>query len=291
LKKYFVTAKEDLPLIDLIEAALPKIKSVQAVIESGGAWLENRRVFNPNTIIRKGGTITVMVSRFQGRQYRLEEKNIVFETREIIALYKPSGVNVQSDYSTVQYNLSYGLETLLKARGERYVPSPVTRLDLPVSGLVLYAKNKNAEQELFKLTRDRKIRKQYVAIVERNVDHKCLRVRDKLGFRKGKASLDKFGKSAHSLFIKREEIGGYDVFSTFIFTGRRHQIRFHASKYLSPILGDVEYGSESYGPQKHIGLFASGYNIPFRGRNYRIRLSDIGDRVEIFVNNYLQKKS
>ncbi|MFC2155568.1 hypothetical protein ACFLRB_03635 [Acidobacteriota bacterium] len=64
-----------------------------------------------------------------------------------------------------------------------------------------------------------------------------------------------------------------DIYSVFPFTGRRHQIRFHASHYLAPIIGDTQYGSRFVLKPDEIALMCRGYNFPMKGKNLRIRVT------------------
>jgi 23S rRNA pseudouridine1911/1915/1917 synthase len=272
MKKFFITAKKDIALRQLLAVHLPPQTNGETAITSGGVWKDKKRVIDPEIIIHAGETVKVHISSFQGRIYTLPKEHIIFENQEFMVVYKPCDLNVHSVPSTFYYNLTYGVNQYLQQQGIDFQSTPVTRLDRPVEGLVIFPKNKSSEQQLFKLVRLRKIKKWYMAALESSNGPQCLRIRDKLSNYGNRTHIDENGKEADSLFIKTQTLGGADIYSVFIFTGRRHQVRFHASHYIAPILGDFFYGSSVKWEPDDIALICRGYNIPFRRERFKIRL-------------------
>jgi 23S rRNA-/tRNA-specific pseudouridylate synthase len=272
IKKFFITAKTDIPLRQLLAVHLPLQTNGEVTITSGGVWKDKKRVMDPDYIICAGETVKVHISTFQGKIYTLPKEHIIFENQEFMLVYKPCDLNVHSVPSTFYYNLTYGVNHYLHQQGSEFQSTPVTRLDRPVEGLVIFPKNKSSEQQLFKLVRLRKIKKWYMAALESSNGPRCLRIRDKLSKYGNRTFIDENGKEADSLFIKTQALGFADIYSVFIFTGRRHQVRFHASHYIAPILGDFFYGSLVKWEPDDIALVCRGYNIPFRKETFKIRL-------------------
>jgi len=148
------------------------------------------------------------------------------------------------------------------------------RLDRPVEGLVLFAKNKESERILFKLVRKSRIRKWYMAALDKRNDIARIEISDTITNEYSITRLDPGGKRARTYFHKTGSLANADIYSVFPFTGRRHQIRFHASHYLSPIIGDVQYGSRYKLKPDEIGLMCRGYNFFIKGKNLRIRVPE-----------------
>jgi 23S rRNA-/tRNA-specific pseudouridylate synthase len=272
IKKFFITAKTDVTLRQLLAEHLPPQTDGVTAITSGGVWKDKQRVMDPDYIIHGRETIKVHISSFQGRIYSMPKKHVIFENQEFMVVYKPCDLNVHSVPSTFYYNLTYGVNQYLQQQGIEFQSTPVTRLDRPVEGLVIFPKNKSSEQQLFKLVRLRKIKKWYMAALEIKNGPKCLRIHDKLSNYGNRTSIDENGKTADSLFIKSDSTEFAEIYSVFIFTGRRHQIRFHASNYIAPVMGDFFYGSSVKGNPDDIALVCRGYNIPFRNERFKIRL-------------------
>lgn len=273
-KKFFVTAKEATPLKELLTHHLPGDCDVSCVIDAGGVWMNRQRLIDPNLLITSGQTIIAYISAVQGKYYDLSATQIVDETKDFVIVHKPPGLTTVSDRSNQTYNLMAALERWYAAKGESVTLSPITRLDHMVSGLTLITKHTAATRDFSKQTQQRKIGKYYVARLPHFGDApKCLRCIDHLGHA-GKAFLDPKGKRCESLFILRHSnvADSYIEYGVKLFTGRRHQIRFHAATYLRPLLGDGLYGDKRTPRSTPISLWAHGLNFKYKGVRYRYRL-------------------
>ncbi|UCH94632.1 MAG: RNA pseudouridine synthase [Candidatus Aminicenantes bacterium] len=272
IKKFFITAKSDIILRQLLENHLPPQYNAEVAITSGGVWKGKQRVMDPDTIIHAQETLKIHISTFQGKIYTLPQEHIIFENPEFMVVYKPCNLNVHSVPSTFYYNLAYGVNQYLQQQGIDFQAAPVTRLDRPVEGLVIFPKNKSGERQLFKLVKHRKVKKWYMAALEKSSGPRCLRIRDKLSNYGNRTVIDENGKDADSLFIKTQSLEFADIYSVFIFTGRRHQVRFHSYHYIAPIIGDRFYGSSTTLKPDDIALVCRGYNIPLGREMFKIRL-------------------
>ncbi len=268
MPRYFITAKEDVSVDKLLKSNLPADIEPETVIESGGVWKNSReRIMKKETVVLKGATVRVYTSPGQGKEYRLSPSDLIFENQDLLVVYKPPGINVHEVPATRFYNLNHGVNKYLEESGISYKSVPVTRLDRVVEGLVIFPKNKRSEKALFRLIMDRQINKWYTACTESDKGDRY-RIVNKISSDGSRTRVDSKGKIADTLFIKT----GTCVYSVFIFTGRRHQIRCHAADSVSPLKGDTLYGGESM-KGRGIGLICRGYNIPWKGRNLRVRLS------------------
>lgn len=272
MKRFFITAATKTPLLKLLSAHIPTQYNPEVVITSGGVWKGKQRIIDPNYTMQPRETVKIHISSFQGKTYILENEQIVFENENLLVVYKPGNLNVHAVPSSNYYHLAHGVSSYLQSRGQTFEATPLTRLDRPVEGLVLFAKSKPAERRLFSLVKKRKIKKWYTAAIEKGEHPECLRIRDRISNNGRRTLSDPDGKTADSLFIKTQSFEHADIYSVFIFTGRRHQIRFHASHYLAPIIGDVFYGSGVSLPPDRISLMCRGYNIPYGNEILRIRI-------------------
>jgi 23S rRNA-/tRNA-specific pseudouridylate synthase len=274
MKNLFITAGSDIPLRRLLEDHLPPGSKIETIIAAGGAWKDKHRIYDPERIIRAQETVKVYTSSFQGKTYTLEEQRVIFENQDLLIVYKPGDLNVHAVPSSFFYNLTYGVNRYLERQGVRYKATPLSRLDRPVEGLVIFAKNKASEKKMYELVKQRKIKKWYMAALEHRDpgSPRYLGIRDKISNDGNRTFLDENGKVADSLFIKTVSGEFADIYSIFTFTGRRHQIRFHASHYIAPIVGDWFYGSAVKMEPDNIALVCRGYNIPYKGENLRVRI-------------------
>lgn len=288
MRKRHITATTKITLNSLLTQNLPDHIIPEKVISSGGVWKDHKtRITRPNAVISQGETVLVYFDSHQGESYRLPPEDIIFENEDVLVVYKPAPLNVHAVPANLHYNLSHGVVMYLQNRGNLHTSSPVSRLDKPVAGLVLYGKNKNAERDLFQLMQKHRVGKWYQALLEGSHGKTCIHVKDHLVNDGKRTSAGKRGKPSESIFITGDSFRNYQMVSIFPGSGRRHQIRFHASHYLSPILGDSLYRSKHRGGKDRIALTCIGYNIPWKGGRLRIRLES--NRIEHFFNQIIRE--
>lgn len=134
--------------------------------------------------------------------------------------------------------------SVIKARR----PGIVHRLDKDTSGLIITAKNRDAEEYLGQQFKDRYIQKEYICICvgrppASSGDVRTQIIRDPKNRQRFKAvTATEEGKFARTIYHCISCYGPFSVMRVRIKTGRTHQIRVHM-KYLGcPILGDSIYG-------------------------------------------------
>ena len=271
-QKRFITAKTTQPLQALLKSHLPQDANPETVLNSGGVWLNKKRLENPAQPIEKGQTLIVYISPLQGDVCTLDPQWIVADYQDFLVVNKPAGITSVADRSNTKLNMTHAVGQYFQSQGLRYWPSPIMRLDYLVSGLMLYPKHKRAEKELFKLMANRQIHKSYTADLEPSPDPvSCLRISDKLAFT-NKARVSEEGKVCESLFMLQESTAAYNRYTVILLTGRRHQIRAHAAHYLSPILEDSLYGKGKASDPKPLALRADKLNFSYQGERFRFRL-------------------
>ena len=199
------------------------------------------------------------------------QKNIIFEDAHIIVVYKPVGIATQTS-RTGQQDMVSELKNYLakkpewKGKGEPYL-GIVHRLDQPVSGLLAFARTKQAAAHLSRQVSDGRMQKSYYAVVCGRPDKEQGRLEDYL-YKDSKINqtlvVDKIFQGAKravldyklvkTLVMLDENLvpGGYggisgeneiSLLEIGLVTGRHHQIRAQMSHAGLPLLGDHKYGS------------------------------------------------
>ena len=145
-------------------------------------------------------------------------------------------------------------ETPGQARTQIPYLAVVHRLDQPVEGVLVFAKNKDAAGKLGRQVKDGTMKKEYLAVCEGKIE--------KQGVQKFEDFLVKDGRSNTSRVVQPGTAGAkkavleYEVIRTqenrtlvqiHLGTGRHHQIRVQFSHAGYPLAGDAKYGAKEKG--------------------------------------------
>lgn len=165
---------------------------------------------------------------------------VIYEDEDILVVDKPSGLlTIPDGYDPLLDNLA---SLLGNHFGRVWV---VHRLDKDTSGLVLFARNTEAHQELNRQFRERLVRKDYLAIAAPVPSWESQDVNLPLLVNSGRSHLTKVdlerGKPAGTRFKVLEKKMEACLLECQPKTGYRHQIRAHLYSQGIGILGDPLY--------------------------------------------------
>lgn len=173
---------------------------------------------------------------------------IIFEDQDLIICYKPAGVATQTKHLGQQ-----DMESLLKnyrvQKGESPYIGIVHRLDQPVEGIMVFAKNNKAASHLSKQVQDRGIGKYYYAVSNYSPAKKEGVLENYLLTDKNKnytmvvdSANVKGSKKAKLEYKVIDSKEGKTFFDIKLHTGRQHQIRVQMAHLGCPLIGDSKYG-------------------------------------------------
>lgn len=176
--------------------------------------------------------------------------SIVEENDNYIIIRKPAGVPTQTAQPG-QKDLVSEVSNYLFYKGDNNPRvSVINRLDQPVEGLVLFAKNTKAAAALSKQLNENRIEKYYEAVVYGHMEDKSGRLEDML-VKDSKTNTSRIAKpgekQAKKAILEYEVIESDDLTDKVrihLLTGRHHQIRVQFSHIGHPLLGDLKYGND-----------------------------------------------
>lgn len=177
--------------------------------------------------------------------------NILYEDKNLIVVVKPAGVESQSSGDFNEDMVSMIKKHLPDNGSEPYV-GVVHRLDRNVSGVMVYALDKNTAAALSKDVAAGRIKKTYEALICGSLKEKKGEFRDYLvkdardNISKVCGAKDPGAKEAilryrvlENKFIDGKQLSKVEIE---LVTGRHHQIRAQFGSRNHPLLGDVKYG-------------------------------------------------
>jgi 23S rRNA pseudouridine1911/1915/1917 synthase len=186
---------------------------------------------------------------------------ILYEDNHLLAVVKPCGLATMG--------LAEGEETLL-TRSKEYIKQKynkpgavylgvVSRLDVPVSGVVLFARTSKAAARLNEQFRTHSVEKIYVALVEGLVDPPegewidwiCEDERHRKVWltREGQGKEAKLQYCTLHKTNNNYKTNNNSLVEIHLETGRKHQIRVQFAGHGFPIFGDRKYGAETIFPE------------------------------------------
>ncbi len=180
--------------------------------------------------------------------------DIIYHDETLVVINKPSGLLVHRS-PIDKRETRFALQLIRDQIGQRVYP--VHRLDKPTSGVLLFALNSTAAQQLSDQFAARSVRKSYLALVrgytasDGLIDYALQEQLDRVA--DAHASQDKPAQAAVTAYRCRDQFelpypmsghttSRYSLLDLFPSTGRKHQLRRHMKHISHPIIGDTTHG-------------------------------------------------
>lgn len=216
------------------------------------------------------------------------EIKVIFENDNIAVIEKPNGMPSQPD-RTGDFDAKTALEKITGS--ECFI---INRLDRPVGGAVLFAKNQKSAAELTKILNDGKIEKTYTAVVCGKAEESGIMEDFILKNARTNTSVisDKNNKNAKKALLEykktgevvSDEYGILSLVKIHLITGRHHQIRVQFSSRGLPLWGDTKYNAEFARKRGYFAtaLWSSGVSLRYKNENIDVESNPQGKIFEIF---------
>ena len=169
-----------------------------------------------------------------------------YEDEHLLVVDKPAGVVVHPGAGHRTGTLVQALEGRVAGGEDPERPGVVHRLDRDTSGLLVLARSEPVHAALQRALRERRITREYLALVEGRPAARRGTIDAPLGrdrrVRTRMSTETDAPREAVTHFEVEQNLAGATLLRVRLETGRTHQIRAHLLAIGHPVLGDPEYG-------------------------------------------------
>lgn len=207
--------------------------------------------------------------------------HILYEDDFILVIDKPAGLMVEPDRNQNPNLLNYVKQYLKSQSPDQEVYAQhIHRLDRPVRGIVVFAKQRSVLKNLSEQFAERRVKKFYQALTENAPENLSGRLEHWHRKEKKKAILYdyeiEYSEKAILDYSITEKTPDRFLWDIELHTGKYHQIRAQLASARCPIIGDVVYGSAVPYLENAIALQASQliFHHPIHNTEIHIQLAN-----------------
>ena len=191
---------------------------------------------------------------------------IAYEDDRLLVVDKPAGVVVHPARGNRTGTLAQALAGVAAGGDDPWRAGIVHRLDRDTSGLLVVAKDEDAHRALKALLASRRLRREYLALVDGHPNARSGTIEAPIGRHRRDAVLMSIEtdtpRDARTHFELERLLPDAALLRVILDTGRTHQIRVHMSAIGHPVLGDRQYGGRlAYGLERQF-LHAARLSFP-----------------------------
>lgn len=187
---------------------------------------------------------------------------LLYRDSTMIVVSKHAGQPVQSRKTEVE-SVPHEWHRKLYRKGSPPLQA-VHRIDQPVSGAVVLASEREAIPFLFDLFRNGRVRREYLAVVDRAPPEAEGELHDRIttDSRTNRSRIDPQGKRATLSYRTLGRTEHHHVLLVTLGTGRHHQIRVQLAAHGMHVVGDARYGARRPLRDRSIALHAWRVTVP-----------------------------
>lgn len=231
-------------------------RKARAVIDEGGVFVDRTRVKVASRPVRAGQSIEVNIGGAIERTQAPPTPAIVHIDDHVIVADKPAGLVTAP---TPESDRGDMLDQLARAHGEVFL---VHRIDLPTSGLLVFARTRAANKTLGDAFKAHDVDREYRAIAIGNLMSQTI-----------DRPIDARRAVTHVEAL--ETLANATLLAARLQTGRTHQIRIHLAGLGNPLAGDAQHGGETSrtflprAPRLCLHAAVLGFTHPATGQRVR----------------------
>lgn len=242
-----LVVKEEAPLLEwLLKNVNESRTKIKATLQGRGIRVDGKTVTQFDFTLQPGMKVAVSKTKRNQHSFKSRYVKIVYEDRWLIVVEKNIGIlSMAAGHSSL--NVKSVLDDYFKKSRQKCTAHVVHRLDRDTSGLMVYAKDIETEQILehnwHQIVYDRR----YVAVLSGEViqDEGTIEnwLKDNKAYVTYSSPTDNGGKLAITHYHVMARTTEHSLVEFKLETGRKNQIRVHASDMGHPVCGDPKYGN------------------------------------------------
>lgn len=268
------TAPAPQPLLDAIAAMYPDSSrtTLRQMLQTGRVRVNGEIEKSARRELESGDTVDIADKAVH--RSLPAGLSILHEDNDVIVVLKAQGLLTVPTERERDTTVQAYLNAYLGERRGRERIQVVHRLDRETSGVLVFAKNAYAREQLKEQFAAHTVERMYVAIIEGEMDPEAGTFRSFLRERRDlkMESVDEHPEAKYAVTHYRtiQTNGRYSLLEVTLETGRKNQIRAHLSEAGHPIIGDRMYGSE-VNPIGRLALHAKilGFEHPVTRKKLR----------------------
>lgn len=234
-------------------------RALKKMIEHNGCSINGRTERFASTVVGRGDRILLHLDQKPDSKLQaFDPSRILFEDEYLLVYDKPSGINCDKE----------GILSLWKSTLPKI--ELIHRLDQETTGVLLLAKEPAAYHRMVEQFKQFRVKKKYLAIVDKLIQPPRGKVENYLGKLKSYQGQTIWGETekSHGLYASTEWVrlvarGEASLVACSPLTGRTHQLRVHLASLGHPILGDFQYGRQFICPYRPTRILLHSESIDF----------------------------
>lgn len=244
--EHFVV-QEPKPLLEwLLENVKQSRSKVKATLQGRGVKVDGKTVSQFDYQLQKGMKIAFSKTKRNNEGLKNRFVRIVYEDRWLVVVEKNPGIlSMAAGHSTL--NVKSILDDYFRKTRQKCTAHVVHRLDRDTSGLMVYAKDMETEQILEHNWHDIVYDRRYVAVLSGEMENDegtiANWLKDNKAYVTYSSPVDNGGKYAVTHYHVLDRTTEHSLVEFKLETGRKNQIRVHASDMGHPVCGDTKYGN------------------------------------------------
>ena len=262
--------KQPATLLDFVMQALDGISrnKAKSILAHGGVTVDDRVQSHVDFPLDPGSVVKIRrharPSSAVNPRYR-----IVYEDRWVVVVDKQQGV-LSMPVGAGSLNMKSLLDRHFAETRQRCTAHVVHRLDARTSGLMVYAKSVEVQQQMTADWHQTVIDRRYVAVVDGIMEEPTGKVESWLHDTDRmvvvSSPVDDGGKWAATEWEVVETGPARTLLFLHLLTGRKNQIRVHMADLGHPVVGDGKYGhQDDPGKRMCLHAFRLAFNHPVTG--------------------------